>query len=594
MRPRLLAALLTALVVAVALPAAASAHATLEASTPERGAALARPPATVMLRFDEPVEIAFGAIKVFDAKGGRVDAGATYHPSSSGKEVAVHLKRGLQGGGYTATYRVISADAHPVSGGFVFTVGSGAAPAETVDQLLQGSDAGPATGVAFGAARAVQYAAIALGLGAFVFLVLVWLPGLREVAGGGSEWREASAAFARRLRLLLIVAAVAGMASAVAAIVLQGATAGGTSVWAALDGTVLGDVLSTRFGVVWGVGVLAWASVLAGATLARGAVPALRPASVGATGLALPTATGAGTVVVLAVPLVALAFLPALGGHASVQSPRWLLLPMNVVHVMCMAAWLGGVTVLVFALRRATTGLEAGDRTRLLAVTVARFSTMAGIAVALLLLSGVVQSVVYVRTPAHLLDTAFGRAVLIKFVLFCGLVALGYVNRRRLLPRLRRAAADGGGPGTAGVLLRRVLRAEVVLGVVVLAVTGALAGYAPSTAVSAGPYSTSAKLGPARLEATVAPARPGRNEVHLYLFDRASGRQYDATKELTVDAALPSKGIAPIALDARRAGPGHYVVTNASLGVTGKWAMRVTARVSDFDEYVATLKVPVR
>ena len=149
MRPRrLLAALLTALVVAVALPAVASAHATLEASTPERGAALERPPATVTLRFDEPVEIAFGAIKVFDAKGGRVDAGATYHPSSSGKDVAVHLKRGLQGGGYTATYRVISADAHPVSGGFVFTVGSGAAPAETVDQLLQGSDAGPATGVA--------------------------------------------------------------------------------------------------------------------------------------------------------------------------------------------------------------------------------------------------------------------------------------------------------------------------------------------------------------------------------------------------------------------------------------------------------------
>jgi methionine-rich copper-binding protein CopC len=72
MRPRrLLAALLTALAVAVALPAAASAHATLEASTPERGAVLERPPATVTLRFDEPVEIAFGAIKVFDAKGGR-------------------------------------------------------------------------------------------------------------------------------------------------------------------------------------------------------------------------------------------------------------------------------------------------------------------------------------------------------------------------------------------------------------------------------------------------------------------------------------------------------------------------------------------
>ena len=135
-----------------------------------------------------------------------------------------------------------------------------------------------------------------------------------------------------------------------AALVLQGAVAAGSTVQEALDAGVIRDVLGTRFGVVWGLGIAAWALVAALAAAPRLA-PVLRPASVGATGLAMP---GYGRSVALAVPLAALAALPALGGHASVQSPVALLLPANVVHVLAMAAWFGGVVVLVFALRAAT------------------------------------------------------------------------------------------------------------------------------------------------------------------------------------------------------------------------------------------------
>ena len=63
-----------------------------------------------------------------------------------------------------------------------------------------------------------------------------------------------------------------------------------------------------------------------------------------------------------------------------------------------MSAWLGGIAVLVLALRAATARLEPGDRTRLLAAVVGRFSALAGIAIAVLLASGVVQGVVEVRT----------------------------------------------------------------------------------------------------------------------------------------------------------------------------------------------------
>ena len=105
--------------------------------------------------------------------------------------------------------------------------------------------------------------------------------------------------------------------------------------------------------------------------------------------------------------------------------------------------------------------------------------------------------------------------------------------------------------------------------------------------------STSADLGPARLELTVDPARVGPNEIHVYLFDRASGRQYDATKELTVTAELPARQIEPIDLEPTKAGPGHYVISGAAFGVTGDWTLEIAARVSDFDEHRVKVDVPI-
>jgi copper transport protein len=255
------AAVVAVAALALAAPAA-HAHALLESTVPERGAAVEPAPGQVVMRFSEPVEIAFGAIRVFDAEGDQVQTGEPFHPGGKGDEVAIRLRPGLPRGGYTATYRVVSADSHPVSGGFVFSVGTeAAATGASVGDLLGDQKSGPVTSVAFGAVRATQFAAIALGIGVLAVLLLAWLPGLRATAGAGEDWRAAAAAFAGRARMLLVVAALVGAAAALAALPLQAATAQGTSVWSALDGT--GDVLETRFGVVWGAGALVWLAVLA-------------------------------------------------------------------------------------------------------------------------------------------------------------------------------------------------------------------------------------------------------------------------------------------------------------------------------------------
>jgi copper transport protein len=594
-----LAAALALLVLALA-PASASAHAVLKGTQPLSGAIAKREPSLVVYHFSEPVEGNFGAIRVYDRNGRRVEDGQAFHPAGRSSDLATHLKGGLPKGTYTATYRVISADGHPVSGGLVFSVGKPSATAgKTVSQLLaERGTVGEVTQVGFAVARGLQYTSIAAAIGMVVYLLAIWLPALASVAGGDRRWQLASERFVSRIRILLAVAILTGVVSGALGIVFQGATAASVSFWSALKADTIREVLGTRFGTVWGIRVLVWlgfGAVLAGA-LARRRQPVLRPASVGATGLALARPLGPVMLALLALPVGFLAISPALAGHASLESPTGLMVPANVVHVVAISVWAAGVATLVLALKRATQELEPPDRARLLAANVIRFSKAAGIAFALLVLTGLIQSYVEVRSIHNVLHTQFGRLVLIKFGIVMGpLLALGAYNRRLNVPHLRDIASTGGSPGRSGRLLRRALRAEIALLVAVLGVTAVLVSKPPSIALSsAGPVSKTVSLGPADLQLTVDPARVGSNVMHAFLTDKRSGVQYDKVKEFDVKLLQPDKQVGPIDAGPQKAGPGHYVMTGATFGVSGDWKVQVAARVSEFDAYYATVDVKIR
>jgi copper transport protein len=296
----------------------------------------------------------------------------------------------------------------------------------------------------------------------------------------------------------------------------------------------------------------------------------------------------------LVAPMAYLAIVPALSGHASTQSPTGVMFAANVAHVVAMSAWVGGLVALLLAVPAATARLDLGDRTALLAAVLGRFSAIALAAVAVLAATGLIQGYVEIRHLDLVFSTAFGRAVFIKLVLLVGLVALGALNRRRTIPRLRAAARARRSPGADGVLLRRTLRTEVALLAAVLGVTGGLAGYVPAIAGSTGPYSTTTRIGPQAMQLTLDPARVGANELHLYLTDPRTGAQLDTAKEVTVAASLPDKGIADLTEQATKAGPGHYIVPNLVLGVPGAWRVTVAVRVNDFDQYAKHVKVQVR
>ena len=255
-----------------------------------RRARSTRRPARSTLRFSEPRRGDLRRRARLRRRGrARCTTGNVFHPERRQAEVAVRLRRGLP----TAATRPPTASSRPTRTRSPAATCSRSAtarrPRRRSAELLDGEGAGPVTSVGFGVARGTQYAAIALGLGALLFLAAVLAP--RPARG-----RRRRCRLARRLGGVRHPAAARCCSSprprassrprprsSSRARPPAARACGRRSARACI-----GDVLGTRFGLFWGLGILAW--LLAGALAATrpGTVPVLRPASVGATGLALP------------------------------------------------------------------------------------------------------------------------------------------------------------------------------------------------------------------------------------------------------------------------------------------------------------------
>ena len=302
---RWFAAVCVGVLAALAAAPGASAHAVLIGTTPGNDSVLERSPELVELRFNEPVETAFGSVRVYDSTARRVDAGDVVRPND--KTVAAPIDERLARGTYTVTWRAISADAHPVSGAFVFHVGApGTRPEGIASEVLGGGTPRIVTAL-YTAARFLDFALLLLVAGGTAALVAV----LGAAAGDV------------RLRLFRLIACFAGglIVVAFAGIVLQGAAAGGFGLRDALRWDVVSAVLDTRFGKVW-LAQAAWQRWSSSLALARRREAFL--------------------------PAAALVVTPSLAGHASVSGK--LAFVADVAHVAAAAAWTGRLAFLVLGL----------------------------------------------------------------------------------------------------------------------------------------------------------------------------------------------------------------------------------------------------
>ncbi|UOY03643.1 copper resistance CopC/CopD family protein [Blastococcus sp. PRF04-17] len=562
----------------------AAAHATLVATDPAEGARMDEAPDEITLTFSEPVSLGAGYARLIHSDG-------TVHlteTSVDGGTVTVVPRSELPDDqGYLLTYRVVSADSHPISGAFSFTVGD----ADLVAAGTAVDPTDPLVATALPIARWVGFAGLALAIGVPVLVLVCWPAG----------WA------ADRLRRLAVGGALAVAVAAAVSFLLQGPYAAATGLGSIADTSLLaatassaaGWVLLARLGLA-----LALAALLR--TAWRGDAPTLPAVVAGgllAAGLVVSTAAI---------------------GHPVAGPWPGLAVAVTVVHVAAMAVWLGGLAGLLAGVLRP--GTPADD----LATAVPRYSRLAFASVSALVVSGVVQSVREVESPTGLFFTTYGWVLVAKLVLVLVVLAAAGVSRvwvqqrlgvrrsrpgpRRSLPAHAFANAGGGPPaqdGPAAVrehlqsesaaehvpALRRSVLVEVVVAAAILALSAVLVGTPPARSAVAEPVDVvlplEGRAGPSgSVQISLDPARPGPNTLHVYLFDDTGRLTQPA--DLDVSLTEQAQEIGPLDVDLQPAGPGHYVGDGTAIPGAGTWTLSVSVRLDEFTATTASTTFPVR
>ena len=522
---------LAALLLSLLAPAVAGAHATIVKTTPADRSVVPTQPRDVQIRWNEPVDLGPGSVRLLSATGGEIKTPEAKHIGGDRTTAVLTLPPGLDQGTYVVAWRVTSADSHPVSGAFSFSIGQ---PSSLVTAGAPGGSSGLVRAVD-GIARAVAFIGFALAVGGACVLLLLWPEGAASVRG----------------RRFMQVGLGGLMAGTVALLLLQGPYTTGGSLFGALKPSLLSFSLSTQFGQALLVRIVltlvfAW-------LVARGLRGQVSRVGLGACVLGLLVTW-------------------TLTDHSRTGVQPWLGVPAATVHLLAMCLWLGGLALLLVC-------VLARDVHATLIPVVPRFSQLAlGCFVAL----GVTGLYLVWRQSGELAAlpaTEFGRLLLIKSAIVLVIIGLASVSRR--------AVARAGELDLAR-RLRRTVFAEAVLGVVVLGVTAGLVNAAPARVSYTKPVSvTVAGIDGGRVQVRVAPAKQGQNVADIFLVKR------DGTLFIPPEIEVRLRGKSTsLPVDLTNAEPGHYVATALTVPSPGDWTLRIVVRTSDIDEQ--TIDVPVK
>jgi len=523
----------------------ASAHAVVVGSDPADGSRLAKAPTSVTVRFDEPVGLQLGYLRVVDQAGRRVDTGTASHPGGNGAAVTVALKAGLSDSSYLASFRVVSADSHPIAGSIRFVVGNGplsAAPSSS------GTPVNRTVMVSLAVVHWLSFAGVAIIGGSWLIFSL-W--------PSGQGWL--------RIRRLIWGGWYTAAIATVAEYLVQGPYAAGSgpgsiAKWNLLDATLhenTGQLLSLRLLLL---GIIA--AVLTALLSDDDRRPSWAPEAA--------AIVGVGVIVTFAA-----------SGHSQSADPRWFAVLVDALHLSSMVIWLGGLVYLALAAFTRTSDSAERDE---LAAGLPIFSRVALISIVTLAVTGTIQAWRELGTVDAITTTWYGRLVITKVVLFLGLVGLGYLARRILAHRLQ-------GYSTL-IRLRRALLAEVVVGAIVLAVSGVLIAQPPGKVSLATIRAKPRHVGVAvsnslSADVSVSPGTRGPVQVSISLTGTGNPLTVTAT------ASLPSKSLGPIAVPLQAIGPRSYTASDVLLPSSGDWQINFVVKTSEFDASTAVAKLHI-
>ncbi|NEC87862.1 copper resistance protein CopC [Streptomyces sp. SID12501] len=641
--PRLRPLVLLFLAVAAALlaglagAAPVSAHAALTGSAPQQGVVVDKAPTQVTLTFSEKVALSDGAFRVLDPKGKRVDTGKA--TELSGTTYGVPLHAGLPDGTYTVAYQVVSADSHPVAGAFTFSIG---APSVTSVSVSDQTAGGGVVGALYGFGRYVSYAGFIVMVGGAAFVLACWQ------RGSG----------VRALQRLVVSGWLAMTAATLALLLMRGSYTGSGKVGDIFDLGLLTDVLQTKTGaalvsrlLLLAAGAL-FIAVLFGA-YARPETESTEDHEDGEEGEELDDSSARrdltfGLGIGGGVVAIGLAATWALAEHASTGLQPDIAMPVDVLHLIAVAVWLGGLSALLVALFRAPADAPIEGS------AVRRFSRVAFGSVLALVATGIYQSWRQLGSWSALTDTSYGQLLLVKIGLVVVLVGIAFISRRwtAQLPETApaeaaadedtesaeepvAAAAKGGGAKRAAQLdrqraavdtarlkrlrnadplrsgLRRSVLAEAGVAVVLLAVTTVLTSTEPgrteeeAKAATSASSSSSPSSSDADSDGTGAltldmpfdtGGQDGKGLVRLdinparvggnvmHVYVERTNGRAFDVPEVKVAFTLTAKKIGPLTVNPDRVATGHWTANEIQIPMAGDWKIAVTVRTSDIDQ----------
>jgi copper transport protein len=600
---KICAILWTGVLLALLFSPSAFAHAQYDHSNPAANAHLpsGHPPTHIEVWFTEHIEPAFSRLEVYDHHRVRVDRNDSHPLPTDSYGLTISLRSHLPDGAYTVVFHNVSADdGHAVTGSFSFAVGSGPLPTND-DVLLSQPQATDANIWSIGL-RWFNYLAMAALVGALIFFLLVWSPATSLVEEHvGPELLLAQKKVRSRIHALLLISLLALLTVQVTFLFYQTSLASASTLWQILSNSdaIRAMLLRSRFGQLWQIR-LALLLVTFGLWLLCSRRKVVAPRLLGSTACYwLLALTGSGILITT-----------SLDSHAAASALAWLLVPADVIHLISTACWLGGLFALVLTLPPAIRVLVpgTGDRTRLLAMLIPRFTTIALMNVALLLLTGTFQAVVQLHllsAPLNdavnaLITTAYGRALLFKLLLFAVLLGFGAFNMLVVSRRLHTFAhtpdEENGASSLAAGRMQRIfqkaIRGEVLVAVGLLLVVGVLTSLSP-------PSQPGATKGTGIFQGTMAdisysliitPGKVGSNAFEVALTDQ-HGQPIQKTDAVLLRFAMldMDMGEQQLRLDPVKNSPGHYHAIDDTLSMAGRWQVVLLVRRPGFEDVRTSL-----
>ena len=494
----------------------ASAHPYTEETIPSLGSNAPVGTSEVIVYFSEAIDINFSELKVFDTNGNQIDNKDTaYYEGELSLIVTIPP---LEDGVYTVSTKVLSkVDGHLVPGAFLFAVGD-----VVIDPSLLGIEQ-PSELIFFpeAGARFPGLVGQTIVLGAVIASLIIW--GTQNKQSIKEELEKIQSIHHGKFMSVTGIGLVLIFISDILMIAVQTIR---------LEASPI-DAIQTDFGNIWLIRMIV-TIILLGIWFGIDKKKALSKKS---------------QIAMLAVSLVLISTTSLIGhGAASGQTAP---LVLDYIHNLVAATWIGGIFYFVFTLLPTFSQLKESNREKMSLVLIPRFSIAFIIAVGIVIITGPTLMWFLESDVGMITESVYGQLIILKIAIAAVMVGLGGFFQFKVQKNAEKNFSSG--KISVHKKLKRTLKADAVLGIILLGVVALLAnGTLPAGEIQKVEaqeivygFKTIEFSENAKFDIDISPFSSGTNTILVKVSDFEGNQLYDSN-EIQVKISNPSKNISPI------------------------------------------------